>query len=84
MDHRRVAPVVFIVGLLVAATPPVAAEPSPGPPPTGCDFLPDDWTGLITLEWKSGIPGDSPLHQQVEYVSMRYEKRWDLYLISPR
>ena len=36
------------------------------------DSLPDSWSGLIALEWKSGIPDDSPLHQQIERaVAMR-------------
>lgn len=44
------------------------------------DTLPDNWTGLIILEWKSGVPDDSPLHEQIEHVSMEYEKRWHLNL----
>ena len=67
----------LVLGLLAAVSltagvPPLSAA--------GSDSLPDDWTGLISLDWKSGIPDDSPLHQQVEHVSMRYEKRWNLYL----
>ena len=40
------------------------------------DILPDSWSGLIALEWKSGIPDDSPLHQQIERVIMKYRKEW--------
>lgn len=80
MGHRNTATAVFFVGLLVVATPVFAAQPPPGPPAAGGASLPDDWTGQISLEWKSGIPDDSPLHQQIEYVSTRYEKRWNLYL----
>lgn len=65
---------VWLIGVSLTAwvTPTAAAA--------GSDTLPDDWTGLISLNWESGIPADSPLHQQVERVSMRYEKRWHLYL----
>lgn len=76
MCFRHFASVVFVFGLLVAATPVFAAEPPPGPPASGGDSLPDTWSGLITLEWDSGIPDDSPLHQQVERVMMKYTKRW--------
>lgn len=70
----------IVVGLLISATPVAATEPPEAPPGSGGNSLPDDWTGMITLEWESGIPDDSPLHQQIEQVSMRYGKRWNLYL----
>ena len=71
--RRLVLPLIFSISM-------VAAEPAPASPASVGDPLPDDWTGQVSLEWESGIPDDSPLHQQVEYVSMRYTKRWNLYL----
>ena len=56
--------------LLVASVSPLPAASS--------DSLPDTWSGVILLAWESGIPDDSPLHQQIERVSMHYEKRWSL------
>ncbi|MEE4270125.1 MAG: hypothetical protein V2I67_00520 [Thermoanaerobaculales bacterium] len=60
--------VLALVVLVVAPGGSTADAPS--------DSLPDSWSGLIALEWKSGIPDDSPLHQQVERVMMKYRKEW--------
>lgn len=45
------------------------------------DALPDTWSGVVRLWWESGIPVDSPLHQQADHVSTRYTKRWSLRVV---
>ena len=65
----RVKNVLIALVVLALATVETTAD-SPS------DTLPDSWSGLIALEWKSGIPDDSPLHQQVERVIMKYRKEW--------
>jgi hypothetical protein len=59
---------VALVVLALAAAETTADSPS--------DALPDTWSGLIVLQWKSGIPDDSPLHRQLERVIMKYSKEW--------
>lgn len=66
--------VILMLGLLLTTSvPPVAAASG--------DSLPDTWSGVVRLWWDSGIPVDSPLHEQTDHVSMRYTKRWSLRVV---
>jgi hypothetical protein len=72
MRARCLVAAVSVIVALVVSVPAtrlaIAESPS--------DSLPDFWSGLIALEWETGIPDDSPLHQQADRVIMEFSKEW--------